>query len=432
MICPKCGTPLPDDAVFCGLCGMKVAAQEVKTSSGRAIKGSLVTGEMPGNRPESPTINAYNSQPNVPAYTAPEIIPAYVEKPVIPEKVPFFKRIPKWVMMVAGGVLAAVVVLIVLIATGVFKTQKYCVVEKAVRYNADGDKVYTVNVDVNKQGLPESMEMVYSDGRVHSYEFTYEGKRLSEVHYECPVSDTGYYGFDKEYNDYGDVIRHTEYYKGEIVVTQYNYRYDKDGNMLSKSCEDKYGNVNRYVWEYDKDGNVLLYTSYNNNEKRWEYVHEVDKFGHTIFTEYTDYENASNSYTSSSELEYEGKNLVEETYYEDGEKVRTTTYKYDKKGRLTEEKTRYDEGATYEYEYEYDSKGNVVEHKRKRNNELWVSYEYEYDKKGNLVEEKAYEYGELRYRTKYSYYGKKLKLSDAQKELFYQYDLTEFFEVEKP
>ena len=430
MFCNSCGTPLPDGSVFCSKCGCRLGGQPAR-SSGMVIKGSLVRGNQPepvqaDTQPYIPpeTIPAYNPQANIPAYSAPEIIPAYGEP--APRTTTYYpvkeKKKLTWLWVLLGIAALAAAVVGILFLTGVLGSPRYPFIESISYYSSNNEYNYTIEVELNDDGYPETMTRRYHNEKYYTItDFEYDSKNnmiRAEVTF---VFSDGEEMLSEvyEYNDHGDLTKEVSYsYDGTSTTTTYDYSYDNDGNITETTTTEDGKETSRYEYEYDKNGNNLETIYYSNGEKSTRNVYEYDKYDNLISRSYTDYADTEYSAEYTYENEYDGKLLVKQVCYRDGEKYYTSTYEYDKKGNETEHKTKYTDGHIFLYEYEYNDDGNLIENTSYTDGEESTRYKMEYDDDGNMTEQIYYYNGEQRSRYEYTYFDKAMKLSDAQIAVF--------------
>ena len=249
-----------------------------------------------------------------------------------------------------------------------------------------------MSVEVNKKGLPETIT-IEEEGNNRTIEIEYnKDNTIASVTTTWENGNEHY----EEYDKHGNVI----YAEDGKVEYEYEYTYDKKGNVTEEVCYVDGDESYSIIREFDKHDNVTYY-EYNNNE-------------------YTEY-----SYTRVYEYTYDKKgNITEEVCYDydTDEEQYTETYKYDSKGNMTSSEYTSGDYVTY-YEYEYKNGNLVYMGAFDEDDNEFYSVEYERDKKGNKTAEYIYNEGELESYTEYSWFSKSLKLSDAQIEALFGLDV---------
>lgn len=176
-----------------------------------------------------------------------------------------------------------------------------------------------------------------------------------------------------DYNEYGDMVRNTEYdAEGNVLYyTESEYEYDADGNCIRDTyyVNGVLDGVTEYAVGADGEIRTANYTGYYEDGARS--VHTYDEEGNLIKV-----------------LTYEGDGSVRaETDYEYATEADDVNY-------ASKEITKFADGTGSVYEHnemndltfvgEYDADGNAV---------LDVRYEYTYDEEGRKMYIKEYSFG---------------------------------------
>ena len=148
---------------------------------------------------------------------------------------------------------------------------------------------------------------------------------------------------------------------------EYEYEYDKNGNIVRKTGSDSKNPLGELETIYTYTGNNITKEVTTGKESA-EAVYKYDKKGRLIRRTYTG--------TLIGETGEYKVNGIEE-------------YEYDKKGRMTLEKyTDTTNGDEFVYKYTYDKKGFNVKTECNNYNGIYVyTVENEYDKAGDLVKQ---------------------------------------------
>lgn len=149
---------------------------------------------------------------------------------------------------------------------------------------------------------------------------------------------------------------------------EYNFTYDKNGNIFKKAgCDYENG---EFTTEYTYNGNLLekKVTEGTNSEVT---VYEYDEKGRLIRLD------------SQCETFRDGK-MIDESYIDE--------YKYDKKGRVVYEKTTYPYSTdVHEITYTFNSKGFHTKIVTDDYNGLYINIlKFKYNKAGDLIKETDY------------------------------------------
>jgi len=265
-----------------------------------------------------------------------------------------------------------------------FGSDQYVFAKEAVTYNADDEETSYMSVELNKNGFPETIT-IEEDGNNRTIELEY-GKN-NTIKSATTTWDDGSEEYE-EFDKYGNVVyaedRYSEY--------EFEYKYDKKGNILEEVC-------------------------YKDGEESYSIIYEYDKEGNMTYYEHNDAEDEDWSYARIYEYEYDKKgNIIEEVCIDadTDEELYTETSKYDSKGNLVSSEYDYQGNVTF-YEYEYNKKGKItyIGTFDEDDNEVYAC-EYKYDKNGNKTAEYVYYDGELDSYTEFSWFSSAKKLTDAQ------------------
>lgn len=157
------------------------------------------------------------------------------------------------------------------------------------------------------------------------------------------------------------------YSKKDVFDINYKYIYDEQGNLIKETSFYKDNSPGQYdYYKYDAKGNQIEMSSYYEDDKLiYRITYEYDTKGNVIRENSFSPYNELNSY---SEYKYDDKgNKIEKNYFsKDGILDEMTSYKYDKQGNLTEEKIFKSNGDLKDirtYQYKYDNKFNWIEKK---------------------------------------------------------------------
>lgn len=279
------------------------------------------------------------------------------------------------------------------IGLGIFGS-RYAIAKEIIEYDGTGNETSYTSIKTNENGLPKKVTIENKNGN-YILEIEYDKKGAMTTHgtYDFTLSK---WSFTIKYDQYGNIVRNTlEFPDGDKDVTEYDYTYDKKGNMLKKvtTVDDK--ETEKYTWEYDKEDNIT-------------------------FASYEDLSDETNNYTYYHDNTYKGGKMIKcATYNEDDQLLYVANYEY-KKDKLVYLEIEDAEGALYSYtKYRYDDEGNLTKQTTYNEADIEITrYEYDYDKNGNCVYKEFYQMNRLITATEYNFYNKKVKLSDAQVNIF--------------
>ena len=393
MFCPNCGSKMADGALFCGNCGNKLAAPEMPVQ------------ETPAPVYEAPVQEpVYEAPVQQPVYEAPVQQPVYeapVQQPVYQQPVyqpPVTPAPVKQKKKKGLGWLWAILIILVVGAVAVLALDyfdiipvpnflggdQYVFAKEVVTYNADEEETSYTSVELNKNGFPETIT-IEEEGNNRTIEIKYGKNNVIKSATTTWENGNEHY---EEFDKHGNVIY------AEDGSTEYEYEY-----------------------KYDKKGNILEEISYIDGEESYTTVYEYDKEGNVTYYEYNDADDEDWSYARIYEYKYDKKgNIIKEVCVDadTDEELYTETSKYDSKGNLVS--SEYDDQNTVTfYEYEYNKKGKItyIGAYDEDDNEVYAC-EYKYDKNGNQTAVYVYYDGELDHFTEYSWFSSAKKLTDAQ------------------
>ena len=225
--------------------------------------------------------------------------------------------------------------------------------EKGVLVEVTGEgENCEVEASADRNGLIQSLEIMYENGSVceYSYEYDSEGN-LEAKSYEI-TSDYVNAIAEYEYDSHGNQISCTYIIDGS-EADSWKAEFDKNGNQTSQSYA-----LGGYVYtkweaEYDEDGFLCAveYDCTNDSGEKMEYHCEVERDGLEIILTLTCDE-------------------------QDGEWV--VELVYDKNGNLLERREEQ-EDSSVTYTWEYDENGNVIEYSMEGDG-YSSSHTYEYIK----------------------------------------------------
>jgi len=193
---------------------------------------------------------------------------------------------------------------------------------------------------------------------------TYDGPTVSKPMLTEYTVDHYYAFFDREevhytnrtvyaYDIYGNRVRSMEYRDGELETVT-NYRYDEQGNEISRTTWDHSG------W----------FPKFRSRNKR-----TFDGQGRVLSSEYYDF---WGRLESGSYYAYDDEKGIRTYQDENGEVLQTTWY--DEKGNDLRQTA-----GEYETVYEYDDQGNRIGWTSYKDGQPYDRYEARYDEKGRQI-----------------------------------------------
>lgn len=384
MFCSKCGTILPDDAVFCFRCGMKTpSAAKTAPSTEPDLLDQIYMPQLDIEVPEAPSFTA--------------------------EEKPKKKKSPKKGKLIALVAVALVLVFAagLLLQNFVFGMETVYVLTRETEYNADGLLLGEYSYEYDEFARLTSVQYDYRMGR---YEKTavgeYMGIQIESSVYvvdeTCEIMTA--YTEEFEYDDHGNLAENTvddRIGMGKYPY-EYDYRYTKDGHIRKFSRElanvdlvlpseyevdcDENGNITRVTlvgdsynfvigeYEYDREDRLVREIAYNktNIAIRYDYSYEKDKI--VGFERYVANGRAGDeldfNLNLEAEMEYGKHGLTKLSFYDpEGKLIRECSYSYDSKGNL--EEMFYDDEAVCSY----DKHGNII--RAETEDGCYIEYEYE-------------------------------------------------------
>lgn len=223
---------------------------------------------------------------------------------------------------------------------------------------------------------------------------------------------TDYYAMEKEYNEYGDLIKETYYDKeGNLIVSDLSYSYDREydgaGNLLKTTVCDLDGNCVRIQYEengesvtecYDEEGQLESISRNAKNEDGERIKEEVynsdgsvyvlreeeyDEDGRIIKYVYSSEEKTSNTVYTYNE---DGTGVSETTITDaDGNQWKSSVGEYDENGECIKDIDYNQDGTiSYSKESQYDADGNEIK-RIEIDEDSEENWEFKYDQHGNCV-----------------------------------------------
>ena len=205
-------------------------------------------------------------------------------------------------------------------------------------------------------------------------------------------------------SSFNDIFASSEYDKKERKLTidtgsdagiaeTYTVMLDKNGRIIKVACDSENAEANfEYEYKYNKNGNIIKKTGFDSINPDGNLNTEYTYSGTMLTKEVT-----SGSESIETTYEYDAKGrmirrtynatLLTETGYYDINEI--DEYEYDKKDRMTSEKqTVVDTGDEFLCKYTYDKKGfNVKRECDNYNGSEVYTVVDEYNKAGDLVKE---------------------------------------------
>lgn len=150
-------------------------------------------------------------------------------------------------------------------------------------FNERGDVIYNIEYDATGRQISTwEYEYYYQNNEV---KMKYNGKdEEEELGVENYISTENYYRYDYKYDKEGNIIEETEYLLGDkdprIII---EYKYDKKNNTIIKKSE-KYSNSKYilYTYTYNNQGNIVKEVIEEKGEQTKIINYEYDERGNII------------------------------------------------------------------------------------------------------------------------------------------------------
>ncbi|MBQ1210910.1 MAG: zinc ribbon domain-containing protein [Clostridia bacterium] len=301
--CPNCNKPLPEDALFCGDCG---TAAETIAEEAAVAEEAVVAEEIPAV--EVAPIEEVCAE-EVPAAEKNEALSA-----VVASAKALLDKVPKKILKIAGAVLAAVILLVVIISLFSGGTPDHAL------YVKDGELIYST--------LHKGGDVITDEPSVYAmHQLSADGDKLFFVEegdlYWCSPTKP-----EKAQKIAGDVSHFLVNEKGDRVT------YQKEGNLYQSNLKDSEkiaSDVEGFV--VTKDGKKVFYQS--------EGAYYVQKVG----------KDKRDKLGSSDSIDlYHVSEDLEEFYFTDEDKLYVKKFNKDRK-EIARDVTRvvkvYDNGDAY-------------------------------------------------------------------------------------
>ena len=279
---------------------------------------------------------------------------------------------------------------------------------KWVRYDQNGQMVKGWNIKDNRSYYfdPVTGAMVKGTATIDGVEYTFNKNTgvLEKSQGNVPL------------NYVWDPVNY-KYMKADGTLDHsVSITYDEKGRTIRETTYDANGQMTGYVaYGYDNSGNLLRENSFNSKAGTvYTYEYTYDTAGRETKVVYKDGQDASRSYTLTSE--YANENLSKQiTYNGGGTKTKVENYFYDPGTKLLIQKNVNNvsnnvETLAYAYAYRRNAVGNITEEKCTQfvgKQEILVyrdTFE-DYDRNGNYKLHTEYDKNNNKSRyTTYSYY----------------------------
>lgn len=282
MNCPKCNAWLPDDAAFCSECGQKIVAPApaapakafCSNCGAELIPGDAFCGNC-GARAGAAPQAAPASAPKTP--NNPPKAPKAAKAPRMPKELKNLKeKLPKKVVTIAGIVVAAILVVVILgsLFSG-GKTNNYAL------YIKDGELQFA-QMPKGKNPVEVTSKLMdgdYTDNHTQSQlyldyyiQMSEDGKKL----FFPDKVDVSYYGSVNEFTLYWrNVGSKKEAEKVDSGISSYSINdkgtlvtYKKDGNLYQNDLKDKEKVASDVAaYRVSDDGKTIIYLVREDNEE---------------------------------------------------------------------------------------------------------------------------------------------------------------------
>lgn len=195
---------------------------------------------------------------------------------------------------------------------------------------------------------------------------------------------------------------------GEVDLN-YEFTYDKNGNLISMDTYDGFGNLKgRKESQYDINNKEVV-RKLLNDRSSGELKTELKYDSENRLIKSINY-SKDGIVISTQNYEYDGELLIKSiTKDADGRQISEIIFEYDSNGYLIKETQSSIQGNNI-ITYKYDANGNLIEIKDKQSRR-----ELKYDSKGNLIEDKMFlSDGTRQFRITFSYYPNGLQKEEIR------------------
>ncbi len=242
-----------------------------------------------------------------------------------------------------------------------------------------------------KDMIPVETDLVsaiYEDGELdNKYEYDERGNITHRVNYE--KNGEVFSEENKIYDEMDNVIRSVYTVNGKVSANDFEYKYDKNGNILLKLSKED-GDEYSYKYKYDKKGNRTEYILTENGIVQSHTKTKYDDKG-SIIKE--DMYSRTGALVGTTVYEYDEKgNNTLSVFTYNGDERQRSVYTYDENGNLIEYVYYDEDGEGSREKYFYDEKGYQTEWISLFQGEFSSRYTYEYNEKNQLVKESYFEF----------------------------------------
>ena len=405
MFCPKCSAQNEEGAVFCSECGQQQEAQpEAEPVPVAAVEATVepvqecAACQTPEQEQAAFDVPEQEQAAFVPACDIPQ---QTASEPVVEQTPKKKKKTWLWIiiavlagLIVIGGVFVALDYFQVM-DLGIFG-KAYPIAHELISYDGEENETEYMLVELNDKGMPGVITHE-KNGEKTVLKPKYEGEKIVSATLEGMIN--GQEGTATvEIDEYGNVTTVSGEADGEEFLSEYEYKYDKDGNKLKE-------------------------TFYIDDEKIYMHTYKYDEYGNVYYEKYTDYDSDESTVTIYEHVYEDGK-IVETVCEEDDREIYTAKFEYNANGDVVW--SEYEYPSRFETsEYTYNEDGNLVKKVVFYNEDEEYRFENEYDEDGNLTKSEVYHQDELESYTEYYWYANAKRMSDAVYNFLKSYRIVE-------